>query len=100
MMEEKRGISVGAKVYAEIKGQLVPGRIIAHDFASMSVYDLYTLHIAEYDQQTQTWWVSAYGPIQSDRLAQREMYVPALDLDENVRHRTSRVPEWVRRLQD
>jgi hypothetical protein len=88
------GISLGTKVNVEIQGQLLPGVIVSHHFASIRMYDLYTLRIAEYNQQAQAWRIVKYGPVPSHRLTMRETHVPLLDRDERRRRRLPKVPTW------
>jgi hypothetical protein len=93
-------ISKGTKVHVAIGGRSVPGVVISHSFASNGMYDLYMVRIAEYGEARGRYIISEYGPVQSERLTQREMVLPELDREnERVRYRR-KGPEWVQRLQD
>jgi hypothetical protein len=93
-----RGISVGTKVHAHVGGQLLPGVVVSHSFASTETYDLYWLRVAEYSEMTQRWQVSRSGPVLASNLTRRETHVPGLDLGEETRRRSQPIPEWVRQL--
>lgn len=92
-------ISVGAKVQVEVGGQLLPGVVLFHHFASNRAFDLYMLRVAEYSQTMQRWQISEYGPVQSHKLTSRKTTIPELDQDENAKSRTFTFPQWVDLLQ-
>lgn len=92
-------ISRGTKVRVNMGGQLLPGVVVFHHFASNRAYDLYTLRIAEYSQTMQKWQVSEYGPVQSPKLTSRETIIPELDQAEHAKSQMFTFPQWVELLQ-
>jgi hypothetical protein len=92
-------ISVGSKVRVKMGGQLIPGVVLFHHFASNRAFDLYMLRVAEYSQTTQRWQISEYGPVQPHKLASRETIIPELDQAKDAKSRTLPFPQWVELLQ-